>query len=366
VRFARSAAARRCGALVAATAGSIAVAAAALPAAADPLGDARARAAALAASVDRLQTQAEVATERYDALEAQLSTSVLRSSIAARRADAAQAQAAAAEQAATDHVRALYESGGATSMLATVLDGTSPSDAVARFHLMHAVLDYDNRQAALVAQASTAASRNASNAAAATREVVRLQVAAATAATQVRSLLARQRAALAQATGQVRELVAQQQAAAAAASAERFQQALADAAARAGMLGTTAAPPTAAAGLALDAARSRLGDAYVWGATGPDTFDCSGLTQWSYARAGIQLPRVAADQWNAGSHVALADLAPGDLLFWATDVNDPATIHHVAMYVGDGEMIAAPHTGDVVKVEPVYFDGYIGATRPTG
>jgi len=79
---------------------------------------------------------------------------------------------------------------------------------------------------------------------------------------------------------------------------------------------------------------------------------------------GISLPRVAADQWNVGAHVDLAELLPGDLLFWATDPNDPATIHHVAIYIGGGMMIAAPHTGDVVKVEPVYMDGFIGATRP--
>jgi cell wall-associated NlpC family hydrolase len=88
------------------------------------------------------------------------------------------------------------------------------------------------------------------------------------------------------------------------------------------------------------------------------------LVQWSYAHAGLQLPRVAADQYNVGQHVDLDQLQPGDLLFWATDISDPATIHHVAMYVGGGMMIAAPHTGTVVQVQPVYLSGYIGATRP--
>jgi cell wall-associated NlpC family hydrolase len=63
-------------------------------------------------------------------------------------------------------------------------------------------------------------------------------------------------------------------------------------------------------------------------------------------------------------HVDLGQLQPGDLLFWATDVNDPATIHHVALYAGNGLMVAAPHTGDVVRVQQVYLDGYIGAVRP--
>ena len=66
----------------------------------------------------------------------------------------------------------------------------------------------------------------------------------------------------------------------------------------------------------------------------------------------------------AGPHVTLGELQPGDLLFWASDPSNPATIHHVALYIGGGLMIAAPHTGDVVKIEPVYMQGYIGATRP--
>jgi cell wall-associated NlpC family hydrolase len=73
---------------------------------------------------------------------------------------------------------------------------------------------------------------------------------------------------------------------------------------------------------------------------------------------------VAADQYNAGPHPSLAALEPGDLLFWATDVTNPATIHHVTMYLGNGMMIAAPHTGTVVQIQPVYMPGFIGATRP--
>ncbi|MGZ6792843.1 MAG: C40 family peptidase, partial [Mycobacteriales bacterium] len=127
-------------------------------------------------------------------------------------------------------------------------------------------------------------------------------------------------------------------------------------------------PPVTAAGPEVQAvlafASAQLGKPYQWGATGPGSYDCSGLTQGAYAAAGVRLPRVASDQWYSGPHVALGDLQPGDLLFWADDLNDPATIHHVALYAGNGLMIAAPHTGDVVKVQPVYLDGYFGATRP--
>jgi cell wall-associated NlpC family hydrolase len=172
----------------------------------------------------------------------------------------------------------------------------------------------------------------------------------------------------------VRALAAQRQAAAERASARAFRARLvaADRAStrvvhgkRAAAKSTGTAAPNPTAGTAIAAARSRLGDPYVWGAEGPSSFDCSGLTQWAYARAGVSLPRVAADQWRSGPRVSLADLAPGDLLFWATDTANPATIHHVALYLGDGTMIAAPHTGTVVQVQRAYWRGFVGAVRPT-
>jgi len=127
---------------------------------------------------------------------------------------------------------------------------------------------------------------------------------------------------------------------------------------------TTSAAPASVVSAALDFARAQLGKPYVWGATGPDSFDCSGLTQAAYAAAGVRLPRVAQDQWFAGPHVDLGAIQPGDLLFWASDTSAPATIHHVAFYLGGGQILAAPHTGDVVKVEPLYLEGYLGAVRP--
>jgi cell wall-associated NlpC family hydrolase len=103
---------------------------------------------------------------------------------------------------------------------------------------------------------------------------------------------------------------------------------------------------------------------YVWGASGPDAFDCSGLTSYSYGRTGLRLRRTAAEQWASGQPVTLCQLSVGDLLFWASSSTDPATIHHVAMYLGGGMMLAAPHCGDVIRIQPVYMDGFFGAVRP--
>lgn len=116
-------------------------------------------------------------------------------------------------------------------------------------------------------------------------------------------------------------------------------------------------------------AQQRIGTPYLWGGEGTAAqggrFDCSGLTQASYASVGIRLPRVANDQWNAGPHPARDELLPGDLVFFATDLSDPRSIHHVGIYVGGGYMIDAPHTGAVIRFDPIDSADYIGATRVT-
>lgn len=127
--------------------------------------------------------------------------------------------------------------------------------------------------------------------------------------------------------------------------------------------------PSQQAAAAISYAQEQLGKKYLWGGEGrPDQggrFDCSGLTQASYASVGINLPRVANDQWNAGPHPSRDQLLPGDLVFFAYDLNDPRTIHHVGIYVGGGYMIDAPHTGAVIRFDPIGSADYIGATRVT-
>jgi cell wall-associated NlpC family hydrolase len=117
-------------------------------------------------------------------------------------------------------------------------------------------------------------------------------------------------------------------------------------------------------------AQTKLGTPYLWGGEGKASqgyrFDCSGLTQAAYASVGIKLPRVAADQWYAGPHPSRDQLQPGDLVFFATNPHDPATIHHVGIYVGGGYMINAPHTGAVIRYDSIDSEGdYYGATRVT-
>ncbi len=108
---------------------------------------------------------------------------------------------------------------------------------------------------------------------------------------------------------------------------------------------------------ALQAAITKEGDPYVWGAAGPGEFDCSGLVVWAYAQEGIALPHYTGSLWNSGMHVARSDLEPGDLVFFFADIS------HVGIYIGDGMMIDAPDFGETVHVQPVFWSDYVGAVR---
>jgi peptidoglycan DL-endopeptidase CwlO len=127
---------------------------------------------------------------------------------------------------------------------------------------------------------------------------------------------------------------------------------------------SSAAVPVTALDTMLRAAMSRRGMPYVWGAAGPASFDCSGLVQWSFAQAGITMPRVAADQAQAGPAVPVSQLEPGDLLFYHTDPTAPNYISHVAIYLGNGWMLQAPEPGEDVEVVPAGFGPeFAGAIR---
>nr|WP_202519186.1 C40 family peptidase [Streptomyces sp. SID1034] len=119
-----------------------------------------------------------------------------------------------------------------------------------------------------------------------------------------------------------------------------------------------AAAPSSRAAAAVAFAYGALGKPYVWGATGPSSFDCSGLTQAAWRSAGVQLPRTTYTQINAGSRVTRAELQPGDLVFFYSGIS------HVGLYIGGGQMIHAPHPGAPVRVAPIDQMPFAGAARP--
>ena len=153
-------------------------------------------------------------------------------------------------------------------------------------------------------------------------------------------------------------LLARQQAAAAASDMSTYRSRVA-----AGLVDGSTGAVSATALAAVRLALAQLGKPYVFGAEGPHTFDCSGLVQYAYGHAGIGLPRTARPQFRATRPVPPSQLLPGDLLFFATDKSNWDTIHHVGIYLGGGRMVHAPTTGDVVRVAPVWWAEYFGATR---
>lgn len=129
--------------------------------------------------------------------------------------------------------------------------------------------------------------------------------------------------------------------------------------------------PGAAHPEAVDVAMRYIGVPYVWGGATPSGFDCSGLTSYCYRQVGIELPRTSREQFRVGQFIAAGDLAklqPGDLVFFGYD-GDPDRVHHVGMYVGDGNMVHAPAAGETVRVESLTSrierrGDYVGAVRP--
>ncbi|MFF3758706.1 NlpC/P60 family protein [Streptomyces sp. NPDC002185] len=115
--------------------------------------------------------------------------------------------------------------------------------------------------------------------------------------------------------------------------------------------------PNSRAAAAISFARAQLGKPYVWGATGPSAYDCSGLTQAAWRAAGVTLPRTTYTQINAGQRVSRSQLAPGDLVFFYSGIS------HVGLYIGGGQMIHAPRPGAPVRVAPIDEMPFAGATR---
>jgi cell wall-associated NlpC family hydrolase len=127
-----------------------------------------------------------------------------------------------------------------------------------------------------------------------------------------------------------------------------------------GLPPVTVVPPSQVGARVVQIAEQYLGYPYIWGAAGPDAFDCSGLVTYVFAQVGISLPHFAAAQWNYGTYVSIDQLQPGDLVFFAN-------LDHVGIYIGNGDYIEAPHPGGVVQITPLADPwaaaNYYGAKR---
>ena len=339
------------------------------------------------AQLSTLQVQAEVLTQRYD----QTLVDEQRAAAAYKVTEARLKYAQQAQQASRLRLARLaaseFESGGGFGPMTSMLgDASGPqgylsevglgqvlaqngTDTVAQAQANDVVASAFRKQAHDLLMAEQADLKAANHLKLAIQAAVARQQEFVAASRAKRNSLARQ---VATTQAHVSALKSARQAALAAAAAAAAARAAAAAAAQ-NSQGSTSVPSWAwgsgaSAGqgdVAANWALTQLGKPYQWGAAGPSTYDCSGLTMVAWAHAGVSLLHYTGYQWEEGPHVSLDQLQRGDLLFYATDNSDPNTIHHVGIYIGNGMMVDAPFTGAFVRIDSIYQPGVpIGAVRP--
>ncbi|MEV7399483.1 NlpC/P60 family protein [Streptomyces sp. NPDC091267] len=296
------------------------------------------------AEVDRLYREAEAATEKYNGAKVEAAA-------AAKAVDALRDQAARKTErlnASRDKLGAFaaaqYRSGGIDPALQLALS-SDPDQYLQRASYVERAGDRRaaevravQRQVADVTQLRSEAAGQLTDLAAGQAELKKHKATVRTKLSEARKLLARlspaERAAYAASDGSR-----------GAAHADRSASRGSDRA------------PNARAAEAVAFAYGALGKPYVWGATGPSSFDCSGLTQAAWQSAGVSLPRTTYTQINSGQRVSRSELAPGDLVFFYSGIS------HVGLYIGNGQMIHAPRPGAPVRIAPIDQMPFAGATR---
>jgi cell wall-associated NlpC family hydrolase len=323
----------------------------------DPLANARAQASQIAAQIQADATRVDVLSQQYEVAQAQVQSldnqiAQIRGTIASDQAKVQTDQKSLRQEAIDAYmtsgnnvgVASLFAGDGQNAVLSNEYN-TEASDAfsttIDQLNVAQKALDTQQQQL----QLTQAQAQGALNQVSASQQ-------------EAEAAVSSQEATLSQVKGQIATLVAQQQAAQQAAQHAAFVQ-------RVSSSNPATNPNLPAAGgaaTAVAAAESQLGVPYVWGGVSPGVgFDCSGLTQWSWSRAGVGIPRTAQAQYDAIPHVSLGSLEPGDLLFWGSG---PGGVSHTGMYVGGGDVIDAPYTGTVVQIQPIWNSDLVGAGRP--
>jgi cell wall-associated NlpC family hydrolase len=276
-------------------------------------------------------------------------------------ASAAQYDLAVAQTAAAQSADATARSAAQLAAAKAVIVGQVAThkqivnSLITRQHTLEAIAA-EKARLAVIAAAKAAAEKQAAAKAAAEKAAAEALAAAKKAAAEAAAAKAAAEQEAAQRAADRRR----QEAAKAAAQREAAQTTSSSTSTSTGSAGGQPGPPSSRAAVAVAAAYKQLGAPYDWAADGPGSFDCSGLTAYAWATAGVTLPHSSQAQYDVGTHVARSQLAPGDLVFFG------APIHHVGIYIGNGEMIDAPQTGDVVRVQSIGRSDYTGAVRVTG
>ncbi|HUZ43524.1 MAG TPA: NlpC/P60 family protein [Acidimicrobiales bacterium] len=348
---------------------------------ADTLSSDRAQAAQITAQLSQLNQAEAAADERYNQSQITLSTDQARQT-AAQEAEQAAAAAVAAKRSILQQAAVnAYVEGGQQNSIAELVQSDAADVGAAESYLNSVV---DTQQSAVdgfrAAQATL--TQQESVLAKATKAAAKQVNQIATLRQNLNATASQESSTLNQVKGQIAQIVAADEAAAAAAAAARAkaayeaQQAALAAQAQAqaqanqgdgsglgnynGNLGNGLPPAlNANAQEAINYAQAQLGKPYEYGAAGPNSFDCSGLTMDAWGAAGVGLPHSAAGQWDDTVRVSYAQLEPGDLVFFYQPVD------HVGIYVGNGTMIDAPHTGANVEYDSIWWSSLDGFGRVT-
>jgi cell wall-associated NlpC family hydrolase len=346
-------------------------------------------------AVDSAHDTAAIALDEYQATQDAYAVARQKSDAAVAASAQATADLGVARSAVIAFARRSYMEGSTYSGAASLITATDPGELIQRAALLEAAgthrSDVLDQVTVLQEQASAAETVARDSLAAAT--ALQEHAATALATAQAAEVSARDQAAAL--VGQQTQLETELAAAQSQLEALIGARAAADRTARVTRPAATPPPSgiapapsgnqtragsgnASAVQIAIDAAMAYRGLPYAWGGGGsagpgpgmaPDLgvigFDCSGLTQYAYAQAGVSIPRNSRSQYSSLPKVSSNDLRPGDLVFWASDPSDPETIHHVALYLGNGRVVQAPESGDVVKDSAMWWTHYLGAVRPT-
>ena len=344
------------------------------------LGQQEERLAAAHAELTDLETQAEILTENYDKTVVEEQQAAMAYSTAAKKLAGAQSTEESSQREVANLAATEYETQGFDPMAAMLGDArgvqayldqvglgqefaTRSTDILASNNADSVVAGVFRSEASAALKARKADVRQAATLKTAIEVAVTRQLAAVKTTKSATSQLSR----LLQSAKITEQSLASQREAVLAAQAAAAGQDTAPVASSPGQaISFPDSPASSQQGnVAADWALSQIGRPYQWGGAGSYTYDCSGLTMVAWAQAGVFLLHYTGYQWEEGVHVPLDDLQRGDLLFYATDNSDPATIHHVGIYIGGGDMVDAPYTGVDVRIDSIYQPTVpIGAVRP--
>jgi cell wall-associated NlpC family hydrolase len=304
-----------------------------------------------------LEKDFELVVERYNATQEELLD--IQAEISATRlvVDDIQKRMDARQGDAVDLAQELYKSGGATMAIESILAAESISDVDTAVQYLRAseeaqaqVFETLAVDRAELNRHLTMLEEDRSRAAAAEDRLSTLRV-------EIEGKVESQEEEITELNAAI-EAAERRRAEAARRAAEAGQEAVPAAPSLSSVPANPAPAPNGGAQTAVDAALSQVGKPYEWAAEGPDSYDCSGLTLWAWAHAGVSLPHNSQMQQAAITPVSQSDLQPGDLMFFGSPV------HHVSMYIGNGQMVEAPYSGQFVRVVSSSRSDFAGAGRP--